>query len=173
MPVTYQLIASNVLSTAAASVTFSAIPSTYTDLVLRATSRCTRASASDTLVVSINGTSANNTYTSILGDGNAPLSSRDQFGASKAYLGAINGSTSTSNTFASTEWYLPNYAGSTNKPSSSASVFEQNITSGNVYVQAIANLYSDTTAISSLTISARSSNLDSGSSFYLYGVKNS
>lgn len=170
---TYTLISSNVLSSSAASVTFSAIPSTYTDLVVRASTRAAIGSAYDALVVSINGTSANNTYTWVLGEGSVAVSGRDQYGASKAYLGSINGSTSTSNTFASTEWYLPNYAQSSNKPSSASNVFENNIASGNVYVEGIANLYSNTTAISSLTISARSSNLVSGSSFYLYGIKNS
>ena len=170
---TYTLISSNVLSSSAASVTFSAIPSTYTDLVLRSSVRSTYASAYDALVVSINGTSANNSYTWILGSGASAVSGRDQYGANRAYLGSVNGSTSTSNTFASSEWYLSNYAGSTNKTSSAASAFENNISSGDVYVGAIANLYSNTTAITSLTAKAYFGNLASGSSFYLYGIKNS
>ena len=170
---TYTFISSNVLSSNAASVTFSAIPATYTDLVLRSSVRSTYASAYDALVVSINGTSANNTYTWVLGDGATAVSGRDQYGANRAYLGSVNGSTSTSNTFASSEWYLPNYTGSNNKASSVASAFENNISSGDVYVEAIANLYSNTTAITSLTAKAYFGNLAAGSSFYLYGIKNS
>ena len=40
---TYTLISSNVLSSSAASVTFSSIASTYTDLVLRVSARDDRA----------------------------------------------------------------------------------------------------------------------------------
>ena len=47
MPATYTLIASNTLSSAAASVTFSAIPATYTDLVLRYSARSDGASVDD------------------------------------------------------------------------------------------------------------------------------
>ena len=47
MPSTYTLISSNVLASSAASVTFSAIPSTYTDLVVRASIRSDATSDAD------------------------------------------------------------------------------------------------------------------------------
>lgn len=170
---TYDLIASNVLTSSTATVTFSSIPATYTDLILRSSVRSTHASNYDALMVSINGTTANNTYTWILGTGSVAAVGRDQYGDARAYLGAVNGSTSTSNTFASSEWYLPSYRNSINKPSSVFFAFENNISSGDVYVGANANLYSNTTAITSLTAKGYSGNLAAGSSFYLFGIKKS
>ena len=50
---TYTLISSNVLGSSAASVTFSSIPATYTDLVLRVSART---DADDTSLITFNGT---------------------------------------------------------------------------------------------------------------------
>ena len=54
---TYTLISSNVLTTAAASVTFSSIPATFTDLVLRMSAQADGASnAFDNITLTFNGT---------------------------------------------------------------------------------------------------------------------
>jgi len=57
------------------------------------------------------------------------------------------------------------------EPASYFQVTEDNSTTA--YVLAIANLLSSTTAISSLTFGGYGFNFVSGSSFYLYGIKNS
>jgi hypothetical protein len=170
MPSTYTLISSNVLTSSAASVTFSAIPSTYTDLVLRVSARTDQASTDSGLRVVVNGTNTGS-FTQLQGDG-AAAASANATGNAFLRIGLVNGSTSTSNTFSSQEMYIPNYAGSTNKPYSLISVREGNTTTA--YIDAYAGLQSQTTSISSITVSPTSSvNLVSGSSFYLYGIKNS
>ena len=166
MPSTYTLISSNVLTSSAASVTFSAIPSTYTDLVLRCSVRCDQASGN--LALTLNGSTSNFSYTRLRGDGSAAASFRSTFN----YFGNINGTAHTSNTFTNAEVYLPNYQVSANKPMSSFTAQEDNATSA--YITAVANLWSNTAAITSVTVNEYSGyNFVSGSSFYLYGIKNS
>ena len=173
MPSTYTLISSNVLSSSAASVTFSAIPATYTDLVLRVSARSTRSATFDFFEVRFNADSAANYgSTEMYGDGSTASSVR-QSSQNFAYPEFMNGNTSTSDTFASTELYIPNYLVSANKPFSSLSVSETNSATG-AYVDAYAGLWTNTAAITSISLKPGSTrSFVSGSSFYLYGIKNS
>jgi hypothetical protein len=86
---------------------------------------------------------------------------------------ATNGSTSTSNTFGMSEHYFINYAGSTNKIVSDFSVSEGN-SSTYPGIAATAGLWRNTNAITSIsfTPSGAVNGFVSGSSFYLYGIKN-
>ena len=72
---TYTLISSNTLTSSAASVTFSSIPATYTDLVLRISARSDRVSTTDRLRLTFNSDTATN-YSNItlVGDGAAASS---------------------------------------------------------------------------------------------------
>jgi len=170
MPSTYKLISSNVLSSSAASVTFSAIPSTYTDLVVRFSVRAdeTGTTRSD-MTLKINGTSANYSYTRLIGSGTAVTSTRVSSGTS-FNPGDINAVDSTANTFTNGEIYIPSYLVSQNKPISSILAQENNATSA--FIRAFANLWSNTEAITSLVFTVNGGfNYVSGSSFYLYGIK--
>jgi hypothetical protein len=170
---TYTLIASNTLSSSAASVTFSSIPNTYTDLVLRLSTRTDvagQAIKSITLTFnSIGGTAYSSTR--LQGDGSSAASGRVSNAASLVLHFASEGATATSNTFSNNEIYIPSYTISANKPISSITAQENNQT--NAYVVAHAGLLSDTAVISSITLSVSTDNFVSGSSFYLYGLYNS
>ena len=170
MPSTYTLISSNVLASSAASVTFSAIPSTYTDLVLRFSARTNKAAVWEQVQLRINGTTTNKSARWLVGNGGSASSV-----AYTNFVGSIPAASATSNTFGSTEIYLPSYLSSTNKPLSTFNVAENNSsTAGDTEIDAIAGLWSNTTVISSLEINTGSANsFISGSSFYLYGIKNS
>ena len=166
---TYTLISSNVLSTAAASVTFSSIPATYTDLVLRFSSRSDVGSAGLTLYLSPNGSTANDSTTILWADGTSAFSTRFSATGIGLYMGWVNG-TRTTNTFSSAEIYIPNYSGSTNKVFSSAIAEESNSTA-DTRISATAGLWSNTAAITSLIVKISAGvNFVSGSSFYLYGI---
>lgn len=172
MPVTYNLIASNVLSSSAASVTFSAIPSTYTDLVLRISTRVSRAvnDSHNCLMTFNNSTSADYSFRFVAGTGTTASS----VGISND-IGVFvlsNGNSTTANTFSSNEIYIPNYASSTNKPSSVFDVVENNSATINA-IMGKAGLRSNTAAITSIKLDADGHNYLAGSSFYLYGIKNS
>jgi hypothetical protein len=172
MPSTYTLISSNVLSTTAASVTFSAIPSTYTDLVLRISARNPDAVFGRELRYTFNNnTGSIYSYVQLSGSGTTAAST---LGSSLAYgvLGSINGGGTTANTFGSMEVYIPSYLASANKPLSSYAVTELNSDVNN-QIKIEADLFRSTTAISSIELFLNSGNFDTGSSFYLYGIKNS
>lgn len=174
MATTYTLISSNVLTSSAASVTFSSIPSTYTDLVLRVSARTDTGNDFDNLLLTFNGTGGTvYSYTDLRGDGAAATSARGS-NAANTQIGFADGSTATANTFSSHEIYIPSYTASQSKPLSAIGMQENN--NATAYMRAYANLFRDNTAISSITINKNSgagTNFVSGSSFYLYGVKNS
>jgi hypothetical protein len=170
---TYILISSNVLTSAAASVTFSSIPATYTDLVLRIGARASAASIyPDGLQTTFNGSSAANySQTFLYADAATPSSSGYSNQTLMNILASVNGGTSTSNTFSNIEIYIPNYAGSTNKNLNTSVVAETNSASNLVWnIGSYAGLWSNTSAISSIAFNC-GSNLETGSSFYLYGIK--
>jgi len=165
---TYTLISSNVLASSAASVTFSSIPATYTDLVLRISARSATASATDQLVLTFNSDSgANYSITRLYGNGATAVSSS----STVMLAGIINASTTTASTFSNTEIYIPNYLSKTSKPMSTFSAQENNTTTGIDNVNAM--LYRNTSALTSIVITNTSAtNFDIGSSFYLYGISN-
>ena len=171
MPATYTLIASNTLSSSAASVTFSSIPATYTDLVLRLSGRINVSAWSSTLTIKFNSSSATNySRTDVRADSSTVSSTRTSAATSMVMRSVING-LDQADTWSSVELYIPNYAGSTNKPISGFGASEANDASaGTVYKTIMAGLFSDTTAISSIELSS-SQDFVSGSSFFLYGIK--
>jgi len=168
---TYTLIDSEVLTSSAASVTFSSIPATYTDLVLRYSVRADNASAVNNLRLQFNSdTSTNYSETFVRGNGATAASSRTTSAVELVEGLVIDGDTSTANTFSSNEIYIPSYTVSQNKPISMQAVQEDNSTTGRFY--ASAGLWRNTAAITSLYLYVNSGNIKSGSSFYLYGISN-
>jgi hypothetical protein len=168
---TYTLIASNTLGSSAASVTFSAIPNTYTDLVVRWSARGATGLGNN-IDFRINGLTTT-VYSRIylLGDGASASSSLGPDETSADMRAGYNPSNATASTFNSGEIYLPSYTASQNKPIGSFNVTENNGTTA--YIGANANLFRNTSAITSVSIAAASGNLASGSTFWLYGIKNS
>ena len=170
MAATYELIASNTLTTSAASVTFSSIPATYTDLVLRWSARCD--TTTENVDIQLNAATTNYSLTYLDGYGSSGTASgRLTTGLVGIRVYGMTNSNNTANTFGSAEFYLPNYANSTNKPNSTFAVTETNGTVA--LIQAVAGLRSNTDAVSSLKLATGSGNFVSGSSFFLYGIKNS
>lgn len=165
MATTMKLIAKNVLGSAAASIEFTSIPGTYTDLMIVASFRSARATELDDVYMRLNGVATDRTRRSLYGTGSSAASES----ASQAYVATVNAANSTSNTFTSVEIYLPNYAGSTNKSISATSAQEAN--SSTAYIFLTAGLWSQTAAITSVEFySNNSQNLATGSSVYLYGI---
>ena len=170
---TYELISSNVLSSSAASVTFSSIPATYTDLVLRASMRDNINNDFTDNFLTFNGnTSSIYSRTQIRGNGANGASTRSSSAANIELAFLTPGTQIAANTFNSLEIYIPSYTASQNKCFSAFSAGEANVTTA--YIVANAGLFSSTTAISSITLTdGAGGNFVSGSSFYLYGIKNS
>lgn len=168
MASTYTLISSQVLGSAAASVTFSSIPSTYKDLVLRISVRTNNAGDGDNTLLKINGLTSGYSYTSLFGDASTATSANAS--STTSWSIRVDGNTSTSNTFSTNEIYIPNYSGSTYKPASGISSMENNVANP-VYTFASAYLLSNTAAISSFVLTPQvGTNFLTNSSFYLYGI---
>jgi hypothetical protein len=168
---TYTLISSNVLTASAASVIFSSIPATYTDLVLRISVRDTSSTSyPNQVMVKVNAILSYSKI-SLEGYGNSTLSqSANHNGYYLDY--AATSSSQTSNTFASSELYIPNYTNSTNyKPASGRVASPENGTTNSVD-SATAMLMINNAAVSSLTLTGNGTDFVSGSSFYLYGISN-
>jgi hypothetical protein len=173
MPATYTLISSNVLTSSQASVTFSAIPATYTDLVLKYSARSDASSIYDFLQLRINGLSTT-IYSDTVMYGNDGVSFSTR-GTNVAQLYAprfgVDGNTATSNTFSNGEIYIPSYTASQNKPIGMFAAQENNST--DAYIAAAAGLIRETGAITSIGLTLITGpNFLSGSSFYLYGISN-
>jgi len=165
---TYTLIASNTVgSGGASSVTFSSIPATYTDLVIRCSSKTPFTSGNSSIdTISFNGssTSFSGIYFQAYGTG---INS----GSYAQFAAYSDGNVSaTTNTFSNTDIYIPNYTSSNNKTYSSDSVSEANASTP--YMVMVAGLWANSSAITSITLTPYSTFLQY-STFYLYGINNS
>lgn len=178
MPVTYVLIASSVLSSTATSVTFSSIPATYTDLIMRWSTRSNSGGDSTDATFRLNGSSSTIYSSRILYSNGSSVINDAISNRADLYSNFLTtGGTATSNSFSSGELYLPSYTSSTNKPVSINGRTEFN-SIANPQTTMVAGLFRDTTAITSITMysgatASPSDSFVSGSSFYLYGIKNS
>jgi hypothetical protein len=168
MPNTFTLIqAVTVGSGGASSISFSSIPGTFTDLCVKFSARDNSSYIANNIAISFNGSSTSFSVRNLYGNGSS-ASSGTQTNAA-ALAAAAN---ATASTFSNSEIYIPNYAGSTNKSYSGDSVSENNATEA--YDWFYAGLWSNTAAITSITIAAGSSaTFQNYSNFYLYGIKNS
>ena len=165
MATTYTLIASSTVgSGGAANIEFTSIPATYTDLVLKISPRLD--STNGTVYIDYNSTTSNQSWRRLYNSSGTAGSDN----STRQLMTAVE-STFTANTFGSTEIYIPNYASSNYKSSSVDTVQENNSTTNTQAL--IANLWSDTAAITAIRIVPFSGNFVQYSTAYLYGIKNS
>jgi hypothetical protein len=165
---TYTLIEAKTLGSAAAVVSFTSIPNTYTDLQFLCSVKSTRiGNDAENFYIKFNGSSSSFSARSLGGDGSSAFSF-----TGTNYAGVVDGDTSAStNTFANLAIYIPNYAGSNNKSYSVDSVSEANATL--VYALLTAGLWSSSAAITSVDFNVEFTTIAANSTFYLYGIKNS
>jgi hypothetical protein len=155
MPSTYDPIATQTLGSATSIITFSSIPSTYTDLVLVIQGSMATAGGN---YIQINGDTGNNySVTFIYGDGSSAVTTRsvNSPSASAFYL-----NTGQSNAILQ----FMNYSNTTTNKT-----FLSRANSSD-FVSARVSLYRSTSAISSITVGS-TFNYNTGSTFTLYGIK--
>lgn len=144
-------------------ITFSSIPSTYTDLYLVIAARNDSATYQVAKLTFNGDTGTNYSYTRLLTDGSsAPFSDRS---SNFAYIdaGYTWGTNGTSGTYTQLNLSVQNYANTTTYKTA---LMRQT----GVYTGAMVGLWRSTSAISSLTITAASGNWATGSTFTLYGI---
>lgn len=151
----------------AADITFSSIPSTYTDLKIVYSTRCTADNVNTTFT--LNGSTSNFSFRQIYGSGTTTASNSS---ASNVSSGPItNSSAYTASIFSNGEVYFPNYTSSNNKSFSIDGVTENNAALS--YQHFIAGLWSNTAAITSIKLAPNSGNFAQYSTATLYGIKSS
>jgi hypothetical protein len=152
----------------AATIDFTSIPQTYTDLKLLVSVRTNRSAVVDALEIKFNNLTTNRSYREIYGSGSAAASSS---GAALSG-GYIPSATATASIFSNTEIYIPNYTSSNFKSASADNVGENNATES--YLNLEANLWSATAAINQVTLYMSYGTLfNQYSSATLYGIKSS
>ena len=176
---TYTLIEARTLSSATASIEFTSIPQTYTDLKLVYSLRSARSgSTRDDLKITINSdTGSNYSGRRMFASDGTNTSSQGFSGGpgDELFPGAIPASTATGSTFSNSEMYFTNYTIAGNKKSiSSDFTYENNVADNNITGFG-AMLWNNTAnAITSLKIEILSANdFTQHSSAYLYGISNS
>lgn len=174
MAATYYLISSTTLTGTASSLTLSSIPSTYTDILLRVSARNNASgSSNDNVYIRFNNDSGNN-YT--LGHIYA------QAGSSGVNLGGGVGTSTASaiyetdtsllaNTFGQAELYIKGYSTANSKPWINDAIAPSNRT-GTGVISWQGGRWQSGTVISSLYLYPNSGQFIAGSSFILYGIKN-
>lgn len=168
MATTYEPIATTTLGSAAASHTFSSIPATYTDLVLITNAIPTTAGGID-FYLTVNGASTSGLY-------------------SKTHLAGYSATSASSTRFTgqnriSTFWqvgpentqpFLVNYS---IQNYANASIFKTVLARAGAFqasaqeVNAFVGLWRNTNAITSITLTPSSGNLNTGTCLTLYGIK--
>jgi hypothetical protein len=163
---TYTKIASTTLGSAAASVTFSSIAATYTDLVLVSQVRSARAATDDSLYIQVNGDTATNySVTDLKGRFGVASSSRASSQTKIIAANNIVGASATAGIYDTVITNFMNYSNST----TNKTVLSRG-SSANEEVAALVNLYRSTSAITQIVIYCASANIASGSTFNLYGI---
>jgi hypothetical protein len=169
MPSTYEPIATTTLSSSSPSITFSSIPSTYTDLVLIGKAK-SLLSGTDSIGIAVNSlTSAIYNRVYIQGTGSSSLAG-EQTSQIRIVSDYIMGTSGTAD-FGVYTWNFMNYSNTTTKKTV---IYRGNNTqvSGGFNVNAMIYVVDTTSAINSLTIATMNGpNLDIGTSFTIYGIK--
>jgi hypothetical protein len=162
-----QLIETKTLGTATATIEFTSIPQTFTDLFVLLSMRTNNepdANGYGLAQVAFNGLTTNRSNRRLLGTGASAAS----FSSSDVTV-LVSGNTNTANTFGNASIYIPNYTLSVAKSMSIDSVTENNGTTA--WSAIIAGLYNSTAALTSISFTALSSGLFvAGSSVSLYGI---
>ena len=165
MTATYEKIATTTLGSATNTLTFSSIPSTYTDLVIIANVR-KGGESGEAMFVTFNGDNGSNySYTWLSGAGSTANSYRN----SNDVRFQMYGQTIAASTFSVNILNIQNYANSTTYKT----VISRNGTA-NIATNAAVALWRNTAAITSITLTPDfylSPNFEIGCTFTLYGIK--
>lgn len=162
MTVTYDKIASQTLGSNTATVTFSSISGSYTDLIVIADGNST---GSNNIQLRFNNDSGTNySQTRLYGDGSTAASDRHSNQTSIPFVaGTVNSTTLRANYIAQ----IQNYSNTT---TFKTALIRSN--SSSLYVMAVVGLYRSTSAITRIDlICGDAASFRSGSTFTLYGIK--
>jgi len=174
MATTFTKIASTTVGLlGAATIDFTSIPSTYTDLVLKVSARTNGVTTNgwQSGALTFNGSTSGYTGILLVGRGDLSPVSITSTTSNIEFAFYSSDAGSTGNTFASSEIYIPNYAGSNNKSISSDIAEENN--AARAIAGFCAGLWSNSAAINRVTLTPNNGSFVQYSTATLYGIKNS
>lgn len=128
------------------TISFTSIPSTYTDLKIVTSARTNRADVKDYVSLRLNGSTVNDSCRNLSGDGTSAVSDTE----SVITIIATNSATATASVFGNSEFYIPNYRSSNYKSSSMDGVSENNATEARA--QLAAGLWADVSPVTSIDL---------------------
>lgn len=152
----------------ASSIEFTSIPQTYTDLKLVLSARSTTSDSTNPwkfATISFNGNTSNRTTRFLSGNGSTASSASDT-----TIYTWVAGHNATASVFGNAEIYIPNYTSANNKSLSIDTVTENNATAS--YMNLQAGLWSNTAAITQVTITLDTGNFVQYTTATLYGISN-
>lgn len=165
MPATYEPIATTTLGSAAASITFSSIAGTYTDLRIVIPFFKETATSQTSLVVQFNSdTGTNYSFTSVSGNGTSASSNRSS-NDNYIFANFITDATSTFPCFTTVDVF--SYAGSTFKTVLATGSSDKN---GSGSVERTVGLWRSTSAINTIKLQSQIGNFATGTTATLYGI---
>ena len=165
---TYELISSTTVAGSTA-ITFSSIPNTYTDLVLRISGRANGYNGTD-CYITVNGSSTSYSGKYMWKDGNTTSVTAGSTGTTSVLAGILPGTQAGSTTYGILDAYFINYASGTHKNMRIDTLSERN--GNDSWVYCAYGTWENTSAITSITVGA-TANWLGDTNAYLYGIKNS
>jgi hypothetical protein len=168
MPDTYALIQTvTVTGSTAATIDFTSIPATYTDLILKLSTRTNHATNGDSAYIRFNGVTTGYNTRRLQGDGTQAYSAN-----ATEILFATTAANDSANQFSNVNVYITGYTTSNAKAISfSGGSPNKGATSG--YVRVGAAAWTGTGVISSISVIPNNGSFVQYSMASLYGIKNS
>ncbi len=169
MPNTMKQIGSvTVGSGGTTQINFTSIPQTYTDLRVELSGRGDGYNAND-LYVLFNTSTSNYSGRYFMKDSSDPTIVSSTSATSKIICGFIPASQATANTWGSATIYVPNYTTSNYKTTNAEASTENN---GVIqWIMVSGGMWSDTAAITTLSLNLNGGTFLQNTTAYLYGIK--
>ena len=173
MPATYVNIASiTTVATQTSTITLSSIPQTYTDLMLLCSIRGDRQVNADPTNITLNGSAGGTDYscTRLFASQSSPSATRSNNDSRILTPDIVPQNFMTGNVFCNFSIYLPNYTTSGTKSLCLQGGFTRS-SGATANTTSLSGLVRTSSPVTSIVLSGNGYN--AGSTFYLYGIKNS
>ena len=163
----FTLIETKTLASAAASIEFTSIPQDGTDLLILSSLRSNASADHSNGNLTFNGSTSGYSERMLFGTGTSAITVSTS-GSIIEWSEVHPAANFTANTFGNGRIYIPNYTAAVAKSVSSEATTENNATTSLIYMNAA--LWNNTAAITSLMITASTGSFIAGSTISLYKI---
>jgi len=160
----------NLSSSSAATIEFTSIPATFTDLCIWVSSRHTTGSVTENVSMRFNDVASGYTSRLLYNSGSGALTALDSGANRLQWQVSSPGGSSNANAFAVSTIYIPNYRGNHTKTVSTEAVTVNNTNGSAVRLDLTAGRWADNAVINKITLIAENGSFTQFSSATLYGI---